>query len=114
VLALIAAVLMPDGDIGQALLAAVAGGGFFFILALLTRGGIGLGDAKLAMLIGAGLGFQIAMQALFWGIVAAAVVMVLMLVLRTVTRKQAVPYAPFLSLAAIAVMLVQGTAFAPL
>jgi prepilin signal peptidase PulO-like enzyme (type II secretory pathway) len=40
--------------------------------------------------------------------------MVIMLVLRTVTRKQAVPYAPFLSLAAIAVMLVQGTAFAPL
>ncbi len=114
VLALVAAVLMPDGDIGQALLAAVAGGGFFFILALLTGGGIGLGDAKLAMLIGAGLGFQIAMQALFWGIVAAAIVMVLMLVLRTVTRKQAVPYAPFLSLAAIAVMLVQGTAFAPL
>ena len=114
VLALIAAVLMPDGDIGQALLAAVAGGGFFFILAFITSGGIGLGDAKLAMLIGAGLGVQIAMQALFWGIVAAAVVMVLMLVLRTVTRKQAVPYAPFLSLAAIAVMLVQGTAFAPL
>ncbi len=58
--ALAAAVLMPNGSIGDALLAALLGGGVFFALALITRGGIGLGDVKLAVLIGAALGLQVA------------------------------------------------------
>ena len=113
-LALVAAVLMPDGNIGDAVLAALLGGGVFFLLALITRGGIGLGDVKLAVLIGAALGLPIAYQALIYGIVAAAVVMGLLLVAGVVSRRQAVPYAPFLSLAAIVMLLIQGTAFAPL
>jgi prepilin signal peptidase PulO-like enzyme (type II secretory pathway) len=114
ILALAAAVLLPDGDVADALLAAAVGGGFFFVLAFITAGGIGLGDVKLAMLIGAGLGLQIGLQALFWGILAAAVVMGALLVIGVVSRRQAIPYAPFLSLAAIVVLLMQGTAFAPL
>jgi prepilin signal peptidase PulO-like enzyme (type II secretory pathway) len=114
VLALGAAILMPDGDIGDALLAAFLGGGMFCFLALLTGGGIGLGDAKLAALIGAALGLPIAYQALLYGVVAAALVMVVLFVAGVIGRKQAMPYAPFLSLAAIAMVLLQGTAFAPL
>ena len=112
--ALAAAMLMPDGNIGDAVLAALLGGGIFFLLAVITRGGIGLGDAKLAVLIGAALGLPIAYQALFYGVVAAAGVMGLMLVAGIVSRRQPVPYAPFLSLAAIVTVLLQGTAFAPL
>ena len=114
VLALAAAVLMPEGDIRDAVLAAVLGGALFLALALLTRGGIGLGDVKLAMLIGAALGLPFAYQALLYGVLAAAAVMVALLLVGVVSRKQAIPYAPFLSLAAIAVTLLQGTAFAPL
>jgi prepilin signal peptidase PulO-like enzyme (type II secretory pathway) len=114
VLALAAAVLMPEGDIRDAVLAAILGGALFLVLALVTRGGIGLGDVKLAMLIGAALGLPIGYQALLYGVVAAAVVMAVLLLVGVVTRKQAIPYAPFLSLAAIAVTLLQGTAFAPL
>jgi prepilin signal peptidase PulO-like enzyme (type II secretory pathway) len=114
VLALAAAVLMPEGDIRDAVLAAILGGALFLVLALVTRGGIGLGDVKLAMLIGAALGLPVGYQALLYGVVAAAVVAVVLLLVGVVTRKQAIPYAPFLSLAAIAVTLMQGTAFAPL
>lgn len=114
ILALAAAVLMPDGSIGDALLAALLGGGAFFVLAVITRGGIGLGDVKLAVLIGAGLGLPIAVQALFYGILVAAIVMALLLVAGIVGRRQAVPYAPFLSLGAIVMVLTQGAAFAPL
>jgi len=114
VVALAAAVLMPDGSIGDAVLAALLGGGVFFLLALITRGGIGFGDVKLAVLIGAVLGLPIAYQALIYGIVAAAVVMGLLLVAGVVGRRQPVPYAPFLSLAAIVMLLAQGGAFAPL
>jgi prepilin signal peptidase PulO-like enzyme (type II secretory pathway) len=37
-----------------------------------------------------------------------------LLVAGVVGRRQAVPYAPFLSLAAIVMLLAQGAAFAPL
>jgi prepilin signal peptidase PulO-like enzyme (type II secretory pathway) len=114
VAALAAAVFMPNGSIGDALLAAALGGGLFFVLAVITRGGIGLGDVKLAVLIGAALGLPIAYQALLYGVVAAAVVMGVLLVAGVVSRRQPVPYAPFLSLAAIVTMLTQGAAFAPL
>ena len=114
VLALVATIVMPGGDLRDALLAALMGGGMFFVLAIVTAGGIGLGDAKLAALIGAALGLPIAYQALVYGIVAAAVVMLVLFFAGVITRKQAMPYAPFLSLAAIAVLLLQGTAFAPL
>jgi prepilin signal peptidase PulO-like enzyme (type II secretory pathway) len=114
VAALAAAMLMPDGSIGDAVLAALLGGGVFFVLALITRGGIGLGDVKLAVLIGAALGLPIAYQALIYGIVAAAVVMGALLVAGVVGRRQPVPYAPFLAMAAIVMLLTQGGAFAPL
>jgi prepilin signal peptidase PulO-like enzyme (type II secretory pathway) len=112
--ALLAATLMPGGSVESALLAAALGGGVFFLLAVITGGGIGLGDVKLAVLIGAALGLPLAYQALIYGVIAAAVVMGLMLLAGIVHRRQAVPYAPFLALAAIAFTLAQGTTFAPL
>lgn len=111
---LVAAVLMPGGSIGDALLAALLGGGVFLVLAILTRGGVGLGDAKLAVLIGAALGLPLAYQALLYGVLVAAVVMGVLLVAGIVTRRQPVPYAPFLAITAIVVVLTQGAAFAPL
>ena len=41
-------------------------------------------------------------------------IIVALFLLRFVSRQQAVPYAPFLALAAVAVMLTQGPVFAPL
>ena len=114
VAALLASILLPGGDIASAALAALAAGGVFLLLAFINPSGLGLGDVKLAALIGAGLGLQVGMMALFWGILAAALVMGAMWAVRIVKRKQGVPYAPFLSLAAIVVMLLQGAAFAPL
>jgi len=114
VAALLASILLPGGDVESAALATIAAGGFFFVLAFINPSGLGIGDVKLAALIGAGLGLQVGMMALFWGILAAALVMGAMWAVRIVTRKQGVPYAPFLSLAAIVAMLVQGAAFAPL
>ena len=113
-LALVAAVFMPDADLKGALLAAAIVGTFFLVLALLSRGGLGLGDVKLAILIGAALGLPAAYQALFLGVLAAGVVMLLLFLAGVVGRREAVPYAPFLALAAVAVVLVEGAAFAPL
>ena len=113
-LALAAAVLMPNADIVSALLAALLGGGLFLILAIVTRGGIGLGDVKLAVLIGAALGLPGAYQALFIGMTVAGVVLLLLLAGGVVSKRQAVPYAPFLALSAVGFVLINGAAFAPL
>jgi prepilin signal peptidase PulO-like enzyme (type II secretory pathway) len=113
-LALAAAVLMPDADLRGAVIAALLGGGMFLVLAIVTRGGLGLGDVKLAVLIGAMLGLPAAYLALFYGVIAGGVIIFLLFAVGVVRRKEPVPYAPFLALAAIGVALFQGAAFAPL
>jgi prepilin signal peptidase PulO-like enzyme (type II secretory pathway) len=113
-IALLASLALPDGDIVSAIAAAAGGGGIFLVMAIVTRGGIGLGDVKLAMLIGAALGLSGSYQALVFGVLAGGVGILLLLLAGIVSRKQAVPYAPFLALAAVAVVLTQGPVFAPL
>jgi prepilin signal peptidase PulO-like enzyme (type II secretory pathway) len=113
VVALLAAVFMPDADLQAAVIAALAAGACFFVLAVITRGGLGLGDVKLAVLIGALLGLH-AVVAIFWGVIAGGFVIFVLYATGVVGRKEPVPYAPFLALAAIGVALLQGAAFAPL
>jgi len=113
VAALLAAVFMPDADLQSAVIAALAAGAGFFVLALITRGGLGLGDVKLVVLIGALLGLHAAL-AIFWGVIAGGLVIFALYATGVVGRKEPVPYAPFLALAAIGVALLQGAAFAPL
>ncbi|MDW8065021.1 MAG: A24 family peptidase [Anaerolineae bacterium] len=71
---------------------------FFFGIALLTRGGIGGGDATLAAFIGLITGFPQGFQALAYGILMAGGVSLLLLLTRRVTLKTAIPYGPFLAL----------------
>ena len=113
IVALLAALIMPDADLQSAVIAALAAGFCFFVLAVITRGGLGLGDVKLAVLIGALLGLN-ALAAIFWGVVAGGVVIFVLYATGVVGRKEPVPYAPFLAIAAISVALLQGAAFAPL
>jgi prepilin signal peptidase PulO-like enzyme (type II secretory pathway) len=113
-LALLAALIVPGADTVGSLLAALLAGSFFFILVLVTRGGIGLGDAKLAALVGAALGLPLAYQALLAGMIVAGIVLGALVVAGILGRRQAVPYAPFLALSALAFVLVEGPAYAPL
>ena len=113
-LALVAALAMPGGDITGAVAAAALGGGAFLVMAIVSRGGIGLGDVKLAVLIGAALGLPGAYQALLFGILAGGLGILILFLAGVVSRRQGVPYAPFLALAAVAVVLMRGAVFAPL
>lgn len=111
-LALLAALVLPDADIVSAIAASAVGALVFLVLAFVTRGGMGLGDVKLAMFIGAGLGMQATYQALVIGVMGGGFIMLGLLLVGLVSRKQAIPYAPFLALAAVAVVLLQGGSFA--
>ena len=113
-LALLAALAMPGGDFVSAVAAAAERGGRFLAMAVITRGGIGLGDVKLAMLIGAALGLPGGYQALVFGVLAGGVAILVLFLAGVVSRRQGVPYAPFLAFGAVAVVLARGAVFAPL
>jgi prepilin signal peptidase PulO-like enzyme (type II secretory pathway) len=112
--ALIGSAALPGGDLPASISAVILAAGFFLPIWVLTRGGIGMADVKLAVFIGAALGLPAAFTALALGVAAGGAVMLTLLVGGFVSRRQVTPYAPFLALSAIGIALTQGTAFAPL
>lgn len=81
---------------GAALLGAVAGFVPFCALALLAPGGMGMGDAKLAAIIGLTLGIGNLGIALLVGICAGGVAGLLLLARSRFRRGQTMAYAPYL------------------
>jgi prepilin signal peptidase PulO-like enzyme (type II secretory pathway) len=75
------------------------------VVALVYRGALGMGDVKLAFLLGAGLGRDV-VPALLVGLLAAAVVALVVILRRGLgARKETIPLAPFLALGAIVALL---------
>jgi leader peptidase (prepilin peptidase)/N-methyltransferase len=93
--------LDPSGE-PERLLAAAGAGGFLLAAALARPGGMGMGDVKLAAVMGLFLGRTVApaiMIALFSGVLVGGVVILARGVHEG--RKTAVPFGPFLALGAI-------------
>jgi leader peptidase (prepilin peptidase) / N-methyltransferase len=87
---------LPDRAI-----AAAAGGGFLFVVALIYPRGMGMGDVKLAAVMGLYLGRAVA-PALLIGFAVGALVGVAMIARRGASaRKQAIPFGPFLALGGV-------------
>lgn len=71
------------------------------VVALVTRGGLGMGDVKLAFLLGAGLGWHV-FGGLVWAMAAVFIVSVAILARRGLqARKDTIPFGPFLALGAL-------------
>jgi leader peptidase (prepilin peptidase) / N-methyltransferase len=83
----------------------VAAGAFFLVFALARPGGLGLGDVKLALLIGALLGWDV-IPALLIGTLASAVFAIALLVREgAAARKRTIPLGPFLAAGAVVTLL---------
>jgi len=90
------------------LLASLGAGLFFLIPALIVPAGLGMGDVKLAALLGAALGKNVVV-AIFVGVLSAAVVSLAILAREGLgARKKAIPYGPFLAFGGLVVMLLGG------
>jgi len=82
-------------------LAALGAGGFLFVAALAYPAGMGMGDVKLALLMGAALG-KVVSVALFGGLIFALVPSVYLLArYGSAARKMGIPFAPFLALGSV-------------
>jgi leader peptidase (prepilin peptidase)/N-methyltransferase len=108
-ISVIFSILLPDVELVPFIGRAAAGGGIglgiFFLIVVVSRGGMGWGDVKLAALIGLVTGFPLVFVALLIGVILGGVVAVLLLLLKVKKRKEAIPFGPFLAIGAIATLL---------
>jgi len=102
-LAAVVAIAALDTDfLPEALFAGAAAGGFFLIAAILYPRGMGMGDVKLAGMLGLYLGRAVA-PAIFIALIAGVVVGAAVIARKGAKegRKTAVPFGPFLALGGV-------------
>ena len=74
----------------------LTGGGLFLLVYLLSRKGLGGGDVKFMAAAGLYLGFAGTIPAILYGTVLAAIVGLILILLKKIDRKDTMPLAPFL------------------
>jgi len=104
-LALAFNVLYPTPGLAAALWGAAVGGGVFVLLAVARQNALGMGDVKLAFLIGMMTGFPWVLQALILGVILGGLAAGLLLLTRMRKPKQYMPYAPYLVAGSMATLL---------
>jgi leader peptidase (prepilin peptidase)/N-methyltransferase len=105
VLAVALGLVLDPGFVPEQLVAGTAAGGFFLLAALAHPRGMGMGDVKLAAVMGLYLGRAVA-PAIFLGLIAGVLVgaAIIARVGASEGRRTAVPFGPFLALGAIAAL----------
>jgi len=102
-------IFLPQVGIVPSIARAAIGGGIgfvvFFLIVIVSRGGMGFGDVKLAALIGLATGFPLVIVALLMGMILGGLVAVILLGFKIRKRKEAIPFGPFLAVAAIVTLL---------
>jgi leader peptidase (prepilin peptidase) / N-methyltransferase len=101
--ALVAGLVLDVDYVPEMLIAGAAGFGFFFLAALAYPRGMGMGDVKLAGVMGLCLGRAVG-PGIFIGLIAGVVVGAIVIARKGAKegRKTAVPFGPFLALGATA------------
>ncbi|HEY3190163.1 MAG TPA: prepilin peptidase [Solirubrobacteraceae bacterium] len=109
VAAVAATLLLQPGELGERLLSGLIAGGVFGAVALAMPGGMGMGDAKLAGVLGLFLGRAVA-PALFLAFAAGSAVGLVIAGRRGMAgaRKTTIPFGPFLAAGGV-VGLLAGT-----
>ena len=95
---------LPQLGIVQAAIGGGIGLGLLLAIVLISRGGMGGGDVKMAILIGIVTGYLI-LVALLMSVILGGLVAGSLLLLKIKKRKESIPFGPFLSLATIVTLL---------
>jgi len=89
----------------DSLLGILAGGGILFAVIVLSGGGMGGGDMKLGAMMGAFLGYKLALLALFVAVLLGGAVALGLLTTGIRKRKDPIPFGPFLAAASAFTLL---------
>ena len=87
------------------LIAGLVGGGLLLIIALVSRGGMGGGDIKFAAALGLCFGWQYLLLTLLLSFVFGGIGGILLLVFKIKSRKDFIPFGPFIALGALFTLL---------
>lgn len=79
----------------------VVGGGLFYALALVSRGGMGGGDIKMMAMVGALMGWKAVLLISFIGSFIGGIVGIFLMVFKGKGRKTKIPFGPFLALGSL-------------
>ena len=91
--------------IAYAALGGAIGFAILFLIALVSRGGMGWGDVKLAALIGLATGFPLVFFSIIMGAILGGIVAVALVIAKKRKRRETIPFGPFLALAAMITLL---------
>jgi leader peptidase (prepilin peptidase) / N-methyltransferase len=97
------------GTLGRAVAGGAALAGFYLLLALISPSGMGLGDVKLAASLGTLLAWsswRVLVLGGFTGFMLAALYSIALLAFGRTTRKQQIPFGPFMLAGAFLLLLV--------
>ena len=89
----------------DSLLGILVGGGILFAVVVLSGGGMGGGDMKLGAMMGAFLGYKLALLALFLAVILGGAIALGLLSTGIRRRKDPIPFGPFLATAAVVAIL---------
>lgn len=77
------------------------GGGLFYLIAVLSRGGMGGGDIKMMAMVGAFMGWKAVFLTTFIGSLTGSIVGISLMVFKGKGRKTKIPFGPFLALGSV-------------
>lgn len=104
--------LMPNANRLDVVAGGLLFGGLLFVPSLLTGGGMGMGDVKLAFFVGLALGLTFVVPAMLVMAISGGLAAAILLASRLRGKGDPIPYAPFIAGGMLVAMLLSGTAFA--
>lgn len=87
-------------DFKQYIFGGLLGGGIISLIILLTKG-MGWGDAEICLFSGLFLGLKLTIMMIFFSFIFGSLISLILIALKKKTRKDYIPFGPFIALAAI-------------
>jgi len=85
----------------SSLIGLVAGGGSFYLIAILSRGGMGGGDVKMMAMVGAFMGWKGVFLTTLLGSLTGSLVGIALMLFKGKGRKTKIPFGPFLAMGSL-------------
>lgn len=101
----VAAIIHLNLPIVDRIIAAVFGGGIFFLLSILSRGGIGGGDIKLVAVLGLWLGTEKLLNVVLISCIVAGICAGILILTKKKSRKDFFAYGPYFAMSTIFILL---------
>ncbi len=92
----------------NSIIGALVGGGLYFLIAVVSKGGMGGGDIKMMAMVGAFIGWKGVLLVTFIGSLTGSLVGIILMVFKGKNRKTKVPFGPFLALGSLITLFLGG------